>query len=319
MDITRQTITVPDGREIEFVTAGPLDGMPLVQHEGTPFGLVLLPSVVEAAAQRGLRCVFAARPGYEGSTPQPGRRVADVAEDTAAVLDALGAGEFVTMGCSGGGPHALACAALLPGRCRAAASVAGPAPWGAQGLNWLAGMGPENAEGFAIARAGDPQLTELLTVEAGSLRAVTGEQVVMAFGGLVDQVDKAALTSDFADVTAARLRAAVRNGIAGWHGDALAGVNEWGFALNDPAMSPVAIWQGGQDRMVPYAHGEWLARNVAGARAHLMPGEGHFSLAIGGILDDLIDMAGLRSRRPVAAEHGGQAAVSALITTRTIT
>jgi pimeloyl-ACP methyl ester carboxylesterase len=295
MDITRQTITVPDGREIEFVTAGPAGGMPLVLHEGTPFGLVLSPPVVEAAAQRGLRCVFAARPGYEGSTARPGRRVADVAADTAAVLDALGLGEFVTMGCSGGGPHALACAGLLPGRCRATASVAGPAPCGAPGLDWLAGMGPENAEGFTVARAGDPQLTELLTAEAGSLRAVTGEQLAAAFGGVVDEADKAVLAGEFADVTAARLRAAVRNGIAGWHGDAVAAVNEWGFALDDPAMSPVAIWQGDQDRMVPYAHGEWLARNVAGARAHLMPGEGHFSpvaTAIGDILDDLIDMAG---------------------------
>jgi pimeloyl-ACP methyl ester carboxylesterase len=293
MDITRQTITVPDGREIDFVTGGPVGGIPLVLHEGTPFGLVLLPPVVDAAAQRGLRCVFAARPGYEGSTPRPGRRVADVAADTAAVLDALGAGDFVTMGCSGGGPHALACAALLPGRCRGAASVAGPAPCGAPGLDWLAGMGPENVESYNIARAGDPQLTELLTAEAGSLRAVTGEQVATAFGGLVDAVDKAVLTGEFADVTAARLRAAVRNGIAGWHGDEVAALNEWGFALDDPAMSPVAIWQGGQDRMVPYAHGEWLARNVAGARAHMQPGQGHFSIAIGDILDDLIDMAGL--------------------------
>jgi pimeloyl-ACP methyl ester carboxylesterase len=256
---------------------------------------VLFPPAVETAAQRRLRCVFAARPGYEGSTPRPGRRVADVAADTAAVLDALGAREFFTMGWSGGGPHALACAALLPGRCRAAVTVAGTAPYGSPGLDWLAGMGPENVEGFTIALAGDPQLAELLTAAAASIRAVTGEQVVTTFGGVVDEKDKAALAGEFADYTAARLRAAVRNGIAGWHGDELAIVGKWGFTLDDPAMPPVAIWHGDQDRMVPYAHGEWLARNVAGARAHLMPGEGHLSLvatAIGDILDDLTGMAG---------------------------
>jgi pimeloyl-ACP methyl ester carboxylesterase len=296
MGVKRETITVPGGRQIEFVTAGPVDAMPLVLHEGSPVGLVLFPPTVEAAAQRGLRCVFAARPGYEGSAPRPGRRVADVAVDTAAVLDALSAEEFVTMGWSGGGPHALACAALLPGRCRAAATVAGLAPYGSPGLDWLAGMGSENAEGFSVALAGDPQHAELLTAYAGSFRAVTGEQVITAFGGLVDKADKAALTGEFAEYMAATLRTAVRNGIAGWHDDERAVVNEWGFALDDPAMPPVAIWQGDQDRMVPYAHGEWLARNVVGARPHLVRGEGHLSLvatALGDILDDLIDMAGL--------------------------
>ena len=133
--------------------AGPADGLPLVLHEGTPVGLVLYPPTVQAARIRGLRVILAARPGYEGSTPRPGRRVVDVAGDTAAVLDELGADTFVTAGWSGGGPHALACAAALPGRCLAAASVAGVAPYQAEGLDWLAGMGPENIAEFGAARA----------------------------------------------------------------------------------------------------------------------------------------------------------------------
>ena len=212
---------------------------------------MLFPPTVQAAAQRGLRCVFAARSGYEGSTPRPGRRIADVAADTAAVLDAFGAGESVTLGWSGGGPHALACAALLPGRCRAAATIACTAPYGSPGLDWLAGMGPENVEGFRIALAGDPQLTELLNAAAECLRAVTGEQVSTAFGGVIDEADKAALSGEFADYMAAGLRAAVRNGIADWHGDELALVDKWGFALNDPALPPVAIWHGDQTGWCP--------------------------------------------------------------------
>ncbi|HEX2744729.1 MAG TPA: alpha/beta fold hydrolase [Streptosporangiaceae bacterium] len=128
LDTERRVVTVPDGRKIEVLIAGPAGGLPLVLHEGTPVGLVLYPPTVRAAQVRGLRVILAARPGYEGSTPRPGRRVVDVAGDTAAVLDELGADTFVTMGWSGGGPHTLACAATLPGRCLAAASIAGVAP-----------------------------------------------------------------------------------------------------------------------------------------------------------------------------------------------
>ena len=150
---------------IEFLAAGPADGLPLVLHEGTPCGLVLYPPTVRAAAIRGLRVVLAARPGYEGSTPRPGRSVVDVAQDTAAVLDDLGAATFVTLGWSGGGPHALACAAALPGRCLAAGSIAGVAPFTTDGLDWLGGMAPENIAEFGAARRGEAALTEFLDRE----------------------------------------------------------------------------------------------------------------------------------------------------------
>ena len=112
----RRLIPLPDGREIDVLTTGPEDGFPLVVHEGTPSGLVVETKLAAAAGERGLRFVLTARPGYEGSTPRPGRRVRDVAADVAGVLDALGACAFVSIGMSGGGPHSLACAALLPGR-----------------------------------------------------------------------------------------------------------------------------------------------------------------------------------------------------------
>jgi pimeloyl-ACP methyl ester carboxylesterase len=303
MDTERRSITRPGGRVIEFLVAGPADGLPLVLHEGTPVGLVLYPPTVQAARIRGLRVILAARPGYEGSTPRPGRRVVDVAEDTAAVLDDLGAGTFVTMGWSGGGPHALACAAALPARCLAAASIAGVAPCQAKGLDWLAGMGPENIAEFGAALRGEAALTAFLDREAVMMSTLTGESVAKSLGGLVIEADQAVLTGEFAGYVAAGLRAAMNSGIAGWRDDDLAFIKDWGFSLGweSPAQppgesAPVAVWQGDQDRMVPFAHGQWLAANIRGARVHLMPGDGHLSMTVSAldrILDDLLDLAGL--------------------------
>jgi pimeloyl-ACP methyl ester carboxylesterase len=146
----KRMIQTPDGRWLE-VLASDGDGLPLLFHNGTPGGLTAFGPMTDAAAARGLRTVMYARPGYGESTPQPGRQVADCAADAAAVLDQLGADRFLTIGWSGGGPHALACAARLPGRCLAAASLAGVAPSRADGLDWLAEMGPENIEEFSAA------------------------------------------------------------------------------------------------------------------------------------------------------------------------
>jgi len=292
----RRLVSLADGRDIDVLTMGDGDGLPLVIHEGTPGGLVIYPPTAEAALERGLRVVKTARPGYEGSTPRPGRTVGDVAGDVAAVLDDLGAETFVTFGVSGGGPHSLACAANLPGRCLAAASVAGVAPYRAEGLDFLAGMGPENVEEFNAALEGEAPLTAYLEREAPAFGGVTADDIVAAFGGLVSDVDKAALTGEYAANLAASLRAALANGIAGWRDDDVAFTRDWGFELAKLG-APVAVWQGDQDRMVPYAHGQWLAAHIPGARVHLLPGEGHLSLtltAIGDILDDLLDLAGVR-------------------------
>ena len=295
-DTERRLVTLPDGRDIDLLLAGPAGGLPLVMHEGTPQGLVLYPPTVQAAQERNLRPVLVARPGYERSTPRPGRRVADVAADVAAVLDALGLDTFVTAGWSGGGPHALACAALLPGRCLAAASIAGVAPSGAPGLDFTAGMGPENVAEFGAAARGPDALTEFLDREAAAFGNVTGAQVAAALGDLIADADRAVLTGAYADHLAAGSRAALSSGIAGWRDDDLAFVADWGFSLTGEGKLPAAIWQGDQDRMVPFAHGQWLAASIPGARAHLLAGAGHLTMTVsvfGQVLDDLLDLAGL--------------------------
>lgn len=288
-----QSVPTADGRRLDVVLAGPDAGRALVVHLGTPSGATDLAQLSGPAAERGLRTIVCVRPGYAGSTPRPGRTVRDAAGDVRTVLDALGYDRFVTAGWSGGGPHALACAAELPDRCAAAASLAGVAPHDADGLDWLAGMGPENLEEFGAARAGADALTAYLEPQAAELAAVTGPELATALGGLVSPVDAAAATGDLADALAASFRSAVSTGVAGWRDDDLAFVRPWGFALPSIAV-PVAVWQGEQDRMVPPAHGAWLAANLPAARAHLDPDGGHLTLIDGfaPILDDLLDLAG---------------------------
>ncbi|MBL7254121.1 alpha/beta fold hydrolase [Paractinoplanes lichenicola] len=281
-----ERIVLPDGRILEYLVEGPPGGLPLVLHHGTPSGAIRYAPIFDSALRHGLRIVLASRPGYGGSTPHPGRRVADVAADTAALLDGLSAGHFVTVGWSGGGPHALACAALLPGRCVGASVIAGVAPYEAPGLNWLDGMGEENIAEFQAAAKGVQALDGFLTGMADGLARVTADDVVEAFGDLLSEVDKRALTGGFATYLADSTRYSVSAGIAGWREDDLAFLADWGFPLSDIRV-PVAIWQGEQDRMVPPAHGHWLAGHVPGAEVHLLAHEGHLSLIAG--IDEVVD------------------------------
>jgi pimeloyl-ACP methyl ester carboxylesterase len=296
MQSERRELELADRRSIEYLTAGPENGFPLLVHDGTPVGLVLNAKLAIAAVGRDLRVVQVARPGYEESTPQPGRIVADIVKDVDAVLDALGVGTYASIGFAGGGPYALACAALAPDRCLGAASVAGVAPYAAEGLDFLAGMGPENAEEFGLAMQGADVLTPFLEKEAAALRTVTGGQVCAALGGRISAADAAVLTGEFAVGLAAGLRGAVRNGVAGWRDDDLAFAADWGFPV-EAAAGRVAIWQGDQDNMVPFGHGQWLAEHIPAARVHLEPGAGNFTMtvtAIDRILGDLLDLAGHR-------------------------
>jgi pimeloyl-ACP methyl ester carboxylesterase len=296
----RFTVQAPEGRVLDVLVSGPGDGLPLVFHTGTPAGLVDFGPIADAASARGLRTVLYSRPGYGGSTPQPGRLVADAAADVELILERAGADVFITAGWSGGGPHALACAALLPVRCLAAASIAGPAPYDSPGLDWLAGMAEENVAEFRAALAGEADLTSFLDAAAPALRGIGAAEVADGLGGLVSDADKAVLTGEFAEHLAAALHAALSTGVDGWRDDDLAFTRDWGLSLAALGhATPVAIWQGDQDRMVPDAHASWLAGNIPRSRLQLLPGEGHLTLVVkefGRILDDLMDLA--RVSRP---------------------
>ncbi|GAA1950986.1 alpha/beta hydrolase [Nocardioides panacihumi] len=285
----------PDGRTIEVLTGGTPDGFPLLFHAGSPSAVAFNPMIDRVVAAAGLRLVSFSRPGYGGSTPRPapGRYGDDVAESVV-VLDHLGIDEFVTLGWSGGGPRALACAAALPGRCRAAATLAGVAPYRAEGLDWFDGMAEENLAEYHAAEQGPEVYGALVVEQILPMLEATPSQIADAMGGLVTPVDKAMITDDFADWMSRMFHRAGVQGAVGVRDDGIAAVAPWGFDLADIRV-PVAVWQGRQDAMVPYAHGEWLAANVPGARAHLLEDEGHVSLfaRLDDILTDLKALAGL--------------------------
>jgi len=290
-------VTTRDGRRLEFLVEGDPEGLPLVLHHGTPGAGVTWPEVSATARDRGLALVMYTRAGYGGSTRRAGRSVADIADDVVDLLEHLGQEEFVTLGWSGGGPHALACGALLRGRCLAAATGAGVGPYLNDGeLDFLAGMGPENHEEFGAAVAGLDELVPYLEKEAAVMRSTSVEEIGESLGGLVSEVDKAFATGAFAEHLHTSFTRATDNGIWGWADDDLAFTRDWGFALEDVAPTPVSVWQGRQDRMVPFAHGMYLADRLPGARRHLYDDEGHLSLVgrMGDILDDLRELAGRR-------------------------
>ena len=291
-------VVTPDGRVLEVRTTGPDAGFPLVYHHGTPQAAVPYGVLERPASARGLRTIAYSRPGYGRSTPRADAvttaTVADDALDTATVLDHFGLDGFITLGWSGGGPRALACAAMLPDRCRAATCGVGIAPPDAAGLDLLAGMAPENVAEYSAVAQGAGALTAFLEEHGAPMFAVTAELIVLGLGALLPDVDKAALTGELAEYLAASTRHAGHQGIVGWRDDDLVHSRPWGFDLGRIVV-PVSIWQGTEDRMVPFAHAVWLSEHVAGARAHLVEGEGHISLVVqmGRILDDLLEQAGM--------------------------
>jgi pimeloyl-ACP methyl ester carboxylesterase len=265
-----------DGRTLTYCLYGPDQGIPVLFHHGTPGGRLLSPRTVRAAVRNQLRLLVPDRPGYGGSTRRPGRRVVDVVDDIAHLADALGWDRFATWGGSGGAPHALACAALLADRVRRCASVAGPAPFDADGLEWFAGMSPGNVEEFTRARSGEAAyrpLVERLARE-GVAAVEAGEVPIPPDYGLPD-VDVAALRERLLEPGhRERTRMAYLGGMDGWIDDAVAMTRPWGFELAQINV-PVSMWYGPEDVLSPRGHAEWLLAHVPGAERRELPAGGH--------------------------------------------
>ena len=268
-------------RTLDVVVCG-TGGPAVVYHHGTPWAAESYQPLVTAATEAGLRWVSFSRPGYGSSTRRPGRSIADNCSDVRAVLTHLRVDQFVAVGWSGGGPHALACGALLAPQCAAVACVAGVAPLldaEQAGLDWYDGMGPENHEEFRAALGGEAAVRAYLAPLRDDFTHITGDEVVAAFGGLVDDADKAVLTGGYAEAVAGSFRDAMRVSVDGWVDDDLAFTRDWGFDLSEVQV-PVSLWQGTDDRMVPFAHGSYLADHLPDVRPHLVDGGGHMSVLL---------------------------------------
>src|SRR5215469_4425444 len=218
-----------------------------------------------AADANGLQWVSYDRPGYGGSDPHDGRTVASAAADVAATADALGIGRFAVLGHSGGGPHALACAALLPERVIAAVSVSAPAPFDAGGLDWFAGWSP-----------GITAENQAATGGRAALEAHWAEAEPEDMGAFFTEADMAALGGSWSWL-AGVVGQAMEQGNEGYLEDTLASVQPWGFRP-DAIPVPVLIMHGAKDKMVPCAHGEWLAARCPAAEFRIVPDAAHITV-----------------------------------------
>ena len=278
MAVRQSTIETAGGRYLTLYDAGDPSGAPILFHHGTPSSGAPYEPHVRLAERQGVRLLSYDRAGYGDSSRHAGRSVGDVAGDVARIAEELGLERFATWGLSGGGPHALACAALLPNRVRAVASVAGVAPYGSEGLDWVAGMGEANVAEFGAALAGEEALRPALEAEAAGSARLSGAQFAEALRTLLSPPDAAVLEeSDLGDHLAAGFGRALARGVDGWLDDDLAFVRPWGFEPDD-VLQPALVVQGRQDLMVPRTHGEWLAAAIPGAEPWFSEAEGHLTL-----------------------------------------
>jgi len=275
--VTQRTVRTPDGRTLAIEEGGDPAGRPVLVHNGTPNSRHLFAPVAADAAARGLRLIGYDRPGYGGSTPQPGRSVADCAADVRAICAELGIARLAMWGISGGGPHLLACAALLPDLVTAAASLAALAPSDAAGLDWFDGMGQDNVDDFKLQQSDKVAARAKLEDEREANLAASGEDLAGLLKTLLTPVDAAVLTGEFAEYLAYTGREGLAPGSQGWWDDGEAFGRSWGFELSAIEV-PVLLMHGRQDQFVPFGHGQWLAARVPGVEARLLDDDGHLTL-----------------------------------------
>jgi pimeloyl-ACP methyl ester carboxylesterase len=253
------------------------DGKPVLVHNGTPNSRLMYQPDVRLAERQGIRLISYDRPGYGGSTARPGRTVAHCAEDVRAIAAALGIERLAVWGISGGGPHALACAALLPDLVPAVGVLASAAPWGGDGLDYFAGMGQLNVDDTRLFFEDRPAARAKCDRDRLEDLDASAEQLHDRLKTLLSPADAAVLTGEFAQYLVDCTRSGLAPGAEGWWEDNVALLEPWGFELG-AIHTPVLLYHGRQDRFVPFAHGKWLADQIPGVQAELTDDDGHLTL-----------------------------------------
>lgn len=294
MSYESTVVATPDGRDLEVATVGAPSGPTVFFHHGTPGSAPMVRAFEDTAEERGVRMVTISRAGYGFSGRRAGRTAADVVSDVHVALDALGCGDYVSLGWSGGGPHALACATLDRPRCRGVITLAGLAP-STVDFDWTAGMGPENVEEFRVARAGGPAHEEQISIQRDFLVEATVTSLTELLGGLLSEVDILALKEPgVMEVMVDSFHHGLVPGHYGFLDDDKIFVGDWGFSLADVA-GPVEVWYGDEDLMVPPSHGRYLVGAIAGATEFHQPSDGHISIVTDfqePLFDRLVALAG---------------------------
>lgn len=264
-----------DGRTLAVAEWGDPGGVPLFALHGTPGGRVAFWQVPTIYARHGLRRITLDRPGYGESTRLPGRRVADIVPDILAIADELGISSFAMTGGSGGGPHALACAALLPDRVLRCLADVCIAPFDAEGLDWLAGQTKGNVEEFEAALRAEADVRSVAESEAAGMFASfdSGDSDFLGSDYEMPDEDRDRMAKHIG-LIAIQLRAGLAHGVDGWVDDDIALTRPWGFDVADIRV-PVVLTYGRHDTLVPAAHGDWLAAHIPHAVARVNEGTGH--------------------------------------------
>jgi pimeloyl-ACP methyl ester carboxylesterase len=279
-------LTLADGRRLAWAENGAPSGTPVLCVHGSPGSRLSRQTELDQLVSAGIRQLSYDRPGYGLSDPHPGRRVVDAVADVTAILDAAGVDRVAVVGGSGGGPHALALATLLPDRCTVVHCVVGVAPYDAPGLDFFDGMDPENQRRFHVARSGRDAAIAQYTVDVERLRDQMTDDPASLMGAMeLPETDREILRKLGEDAMAA-LAEAFRQGVVGLVDDFIAMALPWGF---DPtaAQAPVVLSYGEHDVNVPAGHGRWLAAHVPHREVrvnsdagHLMTPEAGFALLV---------------------------------------